>query len=153
MVHGCMGNLTDLKNAAVCQEWRRQRFEKSFHTTNCKHFWFFKETIRIDLVWEILKYRVSLFWLFMTMLFRKTCTAFLKTVNFNEHLIKTFYEDTFLCLLMLCTQVNMMFVMLLWVCIHTGQAEKFAWPWWESNPRPLGFTKSFLLNFTVKIST
>jgi hypothetical protein len=94
-----------------------------------------------------------LFWLFMTMLFRKTCTAFLKTVNFNEHLIKTFYEDTFLCLLMLCTQVNMMFVMLLWVCIHTGQAEKFAWPWWESNPRPLGFTKSFLLNFTVKIST
>jgi ABC-type branched-subunit amino acid transport system permease subunit len=31
----------------------------------------------------------------------------------------------FLCVLVLCTQVNMMFVMLLWVCIHTGQAEKF----------------------------
>ena len=26
----------------------------------------------------------------------------------------------------------MMFVMLLWVSIHTGQAEKFAWPRWES---------------------
>jgi hypothetical protein len=38
-----------------------------------------------------------------------------------------------------CTQVNMMFVMLLWVCIHTGKAEKFAWPRWESNPRPLGY--------------
>jgi hypothetical protein len=47
-----------------------------------------------------------------------------------------------LCVLVLCTnactQVNMMFVMLLWVCIHTGQAEKLAWPQWESNPRPLG---------------
>ena len=32
----------------------------------------------------------------------------------------------------------MMFVMLLRVCIHTGQTEKFAWPRWESNPRPLG---------------
>jgi hypothetical protein len=32
----------------------------------------------------------------------------------------------------LCTQVNMMFVMLLWLCIHTGQAEKFAWARWES---------------------
>jgi hypothetical protein len=31
-----------------------------------------------------------------------------------------------------------MFAVLLWVCIHTGQAEKFAWPRWESNPRPLG---------------
>ena len=37
----------------------------------------------------------------------------------------------FLCVLVLCTQVNMMFVMLLWVCIHTGQAEKFAWPRWN----------------------
>jgi hypothetical protein len=25
----------------------------------------------------------------------------------------------------------MMFVMLLWVCIHIGQAEKFVWPRWE----------------------
>jgi hypothetical protein len=49
---------------------------------------------------------------------------------------KTWY---FLCVLVLCTQVDMMFVMLLWVCIHTGQAEKFAWPRWESNPRPLGY--------------
>jgi hypothetical protein len=32
----------------------------------------------------------------------------------------------------LCTQVNMMFVMLLWVYIHTGQAEKFAWPRWQN---------------------
>jgi hypothetical protein len=38
-----------------------------------------------------------------------------------------------LCVLVLYTQVNMMFVMLLWVCIHTGQAEKLAWPRWESN--------------------
>jgi hypothetical protein len=44
-----------------------------------------------------------------------------------------------LCVLVLCTQVNMMFVMLLWVCIHIGQAETFAWPRWESNPRPLGY--------------
>ena len=36
---------------------------------------------------------------------------------------------------MLCNQVNMMFVMLLWVCIHTGQPKKFPWPRWESNPR------------------
>jgi hypothetical protein len=27
------------------------------------------------------------------------------------------------CVLVLCTQVNMMFVVLLWVCIHTGQAD------------------------------
>ena len=33
---------------------------------------------------------------------------------------------------MLWTQVNIMFLMLLWVYIHTGQAEKLAWPWWES---------------------
>jgi hypothetical protein len=39
---------------------------------------------------------------------------------------------------MLCTQVNIIFLMLLWVYIHTGQAEKFAWPRWESNPRLLG---------------
>jgi hypothetical protein len=38
-----------------------------------------------------------------------------------------------LCVLVLYTQVNKMFVMLLWVCIHTGQAEKLAWPRWESN--------------------
>ena len=44
-----------------------------------------------------------------------------------------------MCVSVLCTQVNMMFVMLLWVCIHTGQAETFAWPRWESNPRPLGY--------------
>jgi hypothetical protein len=43
----------------------------------------------------------------------------------------------FFSVLVLCTQVNMMFVMLLWVyTIHTGQAE--AWkicgrPRWESN--------------------
>ena len=43
-----------------------------------------------------------------------------------------------LCVLVLCTQVNMMFAMLLWVCIHTGQAEKLAWPRWESKARPLG---------------
>jgi hypothetical protein len=30
------------------------------------------------------------------------------------------------------TQVNMMFVMLLWVCIHNRQAEKFASQRWES---------------------
>ena len=27
----------------------------------------------------------------------------------------------------------------LWVCIHTGQFEKFVWTRWESNPRPLGY--------------
>jgi hypothetical protein len=40
----------------------------------------------------------------------------------------------FVCVGFMC--MNMMFVMLLWVYIHTGQAEKFsAWPRWESNPR------------------
>jgi hypothetical protein len=29
--------------------------------------------------------------------------------------------------------------------IHTGQAEKFAWSRWESNPRPLGHTTLMLL--------
>ena len=43
----------------------------------------------------------------------------------------------FSCALVLCTQVNM-FVLLLWVCIHTGQAEKFAWPWWTSIPKVAG---------------
>ena len=38
----------------------------------------------------------------------------------------------------------MMFVMLLWVCIHTGQAEKLAWPRWESNQRPLGHQSNAL---------
>jgi hypothetical protein len=31
------------------------------------------------------------------------------------------------------TQVNMMFVVLLWVCIHTGKAETFAWPRWDEH--------------------
>jgi hypothetical protein len=44
-----------------------------------------------------------------------------------------------LYVLVLCTQVNRMFVMLLWVCIHTGKLKlTFASPRWESNPRPLG---------------
>ena len=34
----------------------------------------------------------------------------------------------FFCVLVLCTQVDMMFVVLPWVFIHTGQAGKFAWP-------------------------
>jgi hypothetical protein len=34
---------------------------------------------------------------------------------------------------------NFMFAVLLWVCIHTGQAETFAWPRWELNPRLLGY--------------
>ena len=38
----------------------------------------------------------------------------------------------------------MMFVVLLRVYIHTGQAEKFASPRWESNPRPLGSLKTDL---------
>jgi hypothetical protein len=49
-------------------------------------------------------------------------------IKFNKS-----YHKWFLCVLVLCTQVNMMFVMLLWVCIHTGQAKKFAWPQLESN--------------------
>jgi hypothetical protein len=43
------------------------------------------------------------------------------------------FVDYFLCVL-----VNMVFAMLLWVCIHTGQAEKLAWPRWESNSRNEG---------------
>jgi hypothetical protein len=34
----------------------------------------------------------------------------------------------------------LMFVMLLRVYIHTGQAEKFAWPRWESNITNIIFT-------------
>ena len=37
-----------------------------------------------------------------------------------------------------------MFAMLLWVCIHTRQAEKFAWPRWESKPRPSGYYSNAL---------
>ena len=33
-------------------------------------------------------------------------------------------HDFFVLVLVLCTQVNMMFVMSLWVCIHTGQSWK-----------------------------
>ena len=51
-------------------------------------------------------------------------------------MLNTWY---FFCVLVLCTQVNMMFVVLLWVHINTGQAEKFAWPRWESNLWPLGY--------------
>ena len=36
-------------------------------------------------------------------------------------------------------QVKVMFVVLLWVYIHTGQAEKYAWPRWELNLRPLEY--------------
>ena len=47
-----------------------------------------------------------------------------REINFEGN--KTNYS--FLCVFVLCTQGNMIFVMLLWVYIHTGQAEKFAWP-------------------------
>ena len=40
----------------------------------------------------------------------------------------------FVFFFMLC-----IFFMLPWVYIHTGQAENLAWPWWESNPQPLGY--------------
>jgi hypothetical protein len=50
----------------------------------------------------------------------------------------------FVCVLVLCAQVNMMFVMFVMFLffgvmmhIHTGQTEKLAWPRWESNPQPL----------------
>jgi hypothetical protein len=41
--------------------------------------------------------------------------------SWNQH--HCHHKKWYLCVLVLCTQVNMMFVMLLWVCIHTGQAE------------------------------
>jgi hypothetical protein len=41
--------------------------------------------------------------------------------------ILTTFIPYFMCVLVLCTKVNMMFVVLLWVCIHTGQVEKSAW--------------------------
>jgi hypothetical protein len=44
----------------------------------------------------------------------------------------------------MCTQVNMMFVMLLLVCIHTGQDEKFAWPRCEGH-RGQAFKQTFHL--------
>jgi hypothetical protein len=51
------------------------------------------------------------------------------SANINEWMNDNIYSGNqhhkkwYLCVLLLCTQVNMMFVMLLWVCIHTGQAE------------------------------
>ena len=39
----------------------------------------------------------------------------------------------------LCERRLSMYVTVLWVCIHPGQAQKFARPRWESNPRPLGY--------------
>jgi hypothetical protein len=86
--------LTDLKNMAVCQEWDKEdfNFQKhiyiwkiTFHTTALKQF-LFEEMRRIDLLWEIVKYTVSLLRMFIVYefccfnLLRKTCTAFL----FNE---------------------------------------------------------------------
>ena len=39
------------------------------------------------------------------------------------------------------------------VCIHTGQAEKLAWPLWESNPRLLWDTSPMLhqLSYEFKL--
>ena len=37
----------------------------------------------------------------------------------------------------IATEFPILIVVLLWVCIHTGQAENYAWPLWESNLRPL----------------
>jgi hypothetical protein len=59
-------------------------------------------------------------------------------LNFQSVFLDTLYI-IFVCVGVMYTQVNIMFVLLLWVCIHTGQDEKFAWPRWESNPRPLGY--------------
>ena len=47
--------------------------------------------------------------------------------DIQDEIINIFFIWWFLCVLVLRTRVNMMFVILLWVCIHTGQVEKFAW--------------------------
>ena len=60
------------------------------------------------------------------------------------HFSQLLLHDYFVCVGVRYS-VNMMFVMLLLVCIHTGQAEKLAWPRWESNPRPLGHTSPMML--------
>jgi hypothetical protein len=55
--------------------------------------------------------------------------------NFSGHTIfRINVPEFWFAVLVLCTQVNMMFVMLLWMCIHTGQAWKiwsgiFFIPW------------------------
>jgi hypothetical protein len=60
--------LTDLKNMAVCQEWDKQDFNFQMHILfgklrftqrDLKQF-LSEETRRIDLLWEIVKYRASL---------------------------------------------------------------------------------------------
>jgi hypothetical protein len=48
--------------------------------------------------------------------------------------ISVFYDDYFVCVGVMYSGEYMM---LLWVCIHTGQAEKLAWPRWEYLQLPL----------------
>jgi hypothetical protein len=78
--------LADLKNMAVCQEWDKQDFNFQKHIFGkspftqwaLKHF-LFEGMRRIDLLWEIVKYRASLLWMFnvyefcWSNLLRKTC--------------------------------------------------------------------------------
>ena len=52
---------------------------------------------------------------------------------------------------MLCTQENMMFLMLLLVYIQTGQAEKLAWPRWEQHA--LKRSSQEILKSTLNAST
>jgi hypothetical protein len=67
--------LTDLKNMAVCQEGDKQDFNFQKHIFGRTRFiqWalkqFFEEIRRIDLLWEIAKYKASLFWCLMFMNF------------------------------------------------------------------------------------
>jgi hypothetical protein len=73
----------------------------------------------------------------------------LSTEKFKNLLIKVRIYNTmisqlaiFLCVFWcyVLRWINV-FLMLLRVYIHTGQAEKLAWPRWESNPRSLVYYK------------
>jgi hypothetical protein len=78
----------------------------------------------------------GLLWDTSPMLYQLSCEV--KSVRVGDISELSLVPSISMYCVLLCTQVNMMFVVLLWVFIHTGQAGMFAWPRWESNPRPLG---------------
>jgi hypothetical protein len=63
-----------------------------------------------------------------------------KLQRLNSNVYKFYNNKYIFCVGVICTQVNMMFVMLPWVYISTlGKLDKYAWPQWESNLRPLEY--------------
>jgi hypothetical protein len=86
--YGCLSGVW-ISNISIFKSIYIYIWKITFHTTPLKKF-LFEEMRRIDLLWEIVKYTVSLLRMFIVYefccfnLLRKTCTAFL----FNEAVLK-----------------------------------------------------------------